>query len=94
MTDIKKLIESLEKLSKKKVVLKEASSLHCPNCHEDLGKDTENSALAYCGNCGEGEIYNERGETEDLTPKELAIFKAKKAKRNKGVMTGYMRNRY
>jgi len=61
-----------------------ACSLHCPNCGEDLGKDTENDALAYCGNCGEDNIYNERGDTDDMSDKDIATFKAMKRKRRSG----------
>lgn len=61
-----------------------AVDLRCPNCEDNLGKDTENSALAYCGNCGESNIYNERGETDGLTPEELATFNAIKRKRSNG----------
>ena len=61
-----------------------AVDLYCPNCGENLGKDTENDALAYCGTCGEDNIYNERGETEDLTEDELSKFKAMKRKRSRG----------
>jgi len=42
-----------------------ACQLHCPNCGEDLGKDTENAKSAYCSNCGEDKIYNERGYNAD-----------------------------
>lgn len=61
-----------------------AVDLRCPNCQDNLGKDTENSALAYCGNCGEENIYNERGETEYLSEEELATFNAMKRKRSRG----------
>lgn len=60
-----------------------ASDLRCPNCEDNLGKDTENPALAYCGTCGEEDIYNERGDTDELDEEELARFKAMKRKRNK-----------
>ena len=59
-----------------------AVDLRCPNCEDNLGKDTENSALAYCGTCGEDNIYNERGDTDDLDEDELKKFKALKRKRN------------
>jgi hypothetical protein len=42
-----------------------AVTLHCPNCGEDLGKDTENFNPAYCGNCGEDDIPNPRGQKDD-----------------------------
>jgi len=42
-----------------------ACDLRCPNCQDNLGKDTENPKLAYCGNCSEDNIYNERGYDED-----------------------------
>jgi len=60
-----------------------AVDLRCPNCQDNLGKDTENSALAYCGTCGEDNIYNERGDTDDLTEEELATFKKLKRKRGR-----------
>ena len=52
-----------------------AVDLRCPNCGDNLGKDTENSALAYCGNCGEKDIYNERGDMYDMTKEEIAKFR-------------------
>ena len=58
-----------------------AVDLRCPNCEDNLGKDTENSILAYCGNCGERNIYNERGDTEGLTDAEKEIVRQIKAKR-------------
>jgi hypothetical protein len=60
-----------------------ASDLRCPNCEDNLGKDTENSALAYCGNCGEDNIYNERGDKSDMNEEELSTFRSMKRKRNK-----------
>ena len=42
-----------------------AVDLRCPNCSDNLGKDTENSNPAYCGNCGEDDISNPRGYDED-----------------------------
>jgi len=46
-------------------LLTEAVDLRCPNCGENLGKDTENSKLAYCGTCGEDNIKNPRGYEVD-----------------------------
>lgn len=43
-----------------------AVDLRCPNCQDNLGKDTENSQVAFCGTCGTT-FYNERGEKEQLT---------------------------
>jgi len=60
-----------------------AVDLRCPNCEDNLGKDVENSALAYCGTCGEDDIYNERGYTDELDEDELKRFNAEKHKRNK-----------
>jgi hypothetical protein len=65
-----------------------ASMLYCPECGEIIGKDTECSALEYCGTCGEDNIYNERGETEDLTEEELAYVRKKKRR------TGRIISRY
>ena len=42
-----------------------ACSLYCPDCGENLGKDTENSKLAYCSTCGEDNIRNPRGYNDD-----------------------------
>ena len=61
-----------------------ACNLYCPECGENLGKDTENSALAYCGTCGEEDIYNERGDTDELDEEELSRFKSMKRKRGGG----------
>jgi DNA-directed RNA polymerase subunit RPC12/RpoP len=58
-----------------------ACDLRCPNCEDNLGKDTENSALASCGNCGERNIFNERGDTDDLNEEELSLFKSKLRKK-------------
>ncbi|MBP7845846.1 MAG: hypothetical protein KA007_00210 [Candidatus Pacebacteria bacterium] len=58
-----------------------ACDLRCPNCEDNLGKDTENSALASCGNCGETNIFNERGDTDDLNEEELSLFKRKLRKK-------------
>ena len=60
-----------------------ATDLRCPNCEDNLGKDKESDALAYCGTCGESDIYNEYGYTDDMTEEEIAKFKAMKRKRNK-----------
>jgi len=38
--------------------------LRCPNCQDNLGKDKENPNPAYCGNCGEDNIPNDRGYKE------------------------------
>lgn len=69
-----------------------ACDLRCPNCEDNLGKDTENDALAYCGNCGEENIYNERGDTDNLSAEDLEKFKAIKRKRSSN--TGRIINRY
>jgi DNA-directed RNA polymerase subunit RPC12/RpoP len=61
-----------------------ACDLYCPECGDNLGKDTENDALAYCGNCGEKNIYNERGDTDDMSEEDIAKFKAMKRKRGGG----------
>lgn len=42
-----------------------AVDLRCPNCQDNLGKDTENPNPAYCGTCGEDNIKNPRGYRED-----------------------------
>ena len=42
-----------------------ACDLYCPNCGDNLGKDTENFNPAYCGNCGEDDIKNPRGITDE-----------------------------
>jgi len=38
--------------------------LRCPNCGDNLGKDTENDRWAYCSNCGTDNIPNPRGEAQ------------------------------
>jgi len=60
-----------------------ACDVRCPNCEDNLGKDKENPALTYCGNCGEDNIYNEYGYTDELDDEELALFKSMKRKRNR-----------
>jgi len=42
-----------------------ASNLQCPNCYQDLGKDTENPNPAYCDNCEEENIKNPRGYKDE-----------------------------
>lgn len=64
--------------------INEAVSLYCPNCGENLGKDVENFGFVNCGTCGEEDIFNERGETEDMTESELKRWKAIKNKRKGG----------
>ena len=60
-----------------------ACDLRCPNCGDNLGKDKENDALAYCGNCGESDIYNEYGYADDMSDDDIDKFKAMKRKRNR-----------
>jgi len=45
-------------------MLTEASDLYCPNCDENLGKDTQLRKKASCGNCGEKNIDNPRGDDD------------------------------
>jgi hypothetical protein len=40
-----------------------------------LGKDKENPGIASCGTCGEENIFNPYGDTDDLTDEELALFR-------------------
>jgi len=61
-----------------------ASNLQCPECHESLGKDTECDALEYCGNCGEDNIYNEYGETDNMSAENITKFNTMKRKRSGG----------
>jgi hypothetical protein len=64
--------------------------LRCPNCEDNLGKDVENSVIAFCGTCGE-EFYNERGDTDDLTEYEeekLVEYKRQERKRRSGRIIG------
>jgi hypothetical protein len=51
-----------------------AVPLRCPNCEDNLGKDVENSKVAWCGNCGT-KVYNERGYTDDLTAEDKEWLK-------------------
>lgn len=62
-----------------------ACDLRCPNCEDNLGKDTENDALAYCSNCGQSDIYNERGDIDNLSTEDLEKFKAIKRKRSNNI---------
>jgi len=41
-----------------------ATSLRCPECQATLGKDTENTVDAYCGECG-AKFYNSYGYIQD-----------------------------
>lgn len=59
-----------------------AVDLRCPHCEDNLGKDTENSMVAWCGNCAT-QFYNERGEKENLSKDDLAFIKRIKATRKK-----------
>jgi hypothetical protein len=61
-----------------------ACDLRCPNCQDNLGKDKENSVLASCGNCGEQNIYNEYGYDDELTEKEMELYKKLKRKNRGG----------
>jgi ribosomal protein L37AE/L43A len=42
-----------------------ATPLYCPNCGENLGKDRECLKLAYCDTCGQDNIKNPYGYSED-----------------------------
>jgi hypothetical protein len=42
-----------------------ATDLYCPNCHENLGKNSENSKHAYCSTCGKENINNPAGHEDD-----------------------------
>jgi len=57
-----------------------AVDLRCPECRDNLGKDTENSKVAFCGTCGHT-FYNERGSTEDLDDEDRVWLKNNKPKR-------------
>jgi hypothetical protein len=58
-----------------------AADLRCPNCEDNLGKDTENSIVAWCGTCGT-RIYNERGY-DDMTDQDKEWLKANKPRPRK-----------
>ena len=58
-----------------------ACDLYCPNCGENLGKDTQQSAIENCGTCGEKNIFNEFGDKDELTDEELSLFNKKLRKR-------------
>ena len=57
-------------------------SLRCPNCEDNLGKNTENSMVAWCGTCGT-QFYNEAGDKEDLSKEDKKWLKANKPKPRK-----------
>ena len=59
-----------------------ACDLRCTNCDDNLGKDTENSLVAWCGNCGT-RVYNERGDDDDLTDEDEEWLKDNKPRRRK-----------
>ena len=59
-----------------------AVGLYCPDCGEYHGKDTENSKVVYCGNCGEI-FYNERGDEELLDDEDREWLKKNKPKRRR-----------
>lgn len=42
-----------------------ATDLRCGNCEDNLGKDIENSVVAWCGTCGSN-VYNEYGEWDEV----------------------------
>jgi hypothetical protein len=41
-----------------------ATDLRCPNCYDNLGKDKENQADAWCGTCSTA-FFNPYGFIED-----------------------------
>lgn len=55
-----------------------ACDLRCPDCGDNLGKDTENTCDARCGTCGES-FFNERGYIIDT----LHLAEVKKLYPNK-----------
>ena len=58
-----------------------ATDLRCPNCQDNLGKDTQQPGITSCGTCGEDNIFNPYGDTDELTEAELSLFKSKMRKR-------------
>lgn len=60
-----------------------ACDLRCPECGDNFGKDTENSVMAFCGDCNKY-IYNERGYVDSTDEKEKEFVRIHKAKRNSG----------
>ena len=61
-----------------------AADLYCPNCGENLGKDKECFGIESCGTCGEDNIFNPYGDTDELTDEELNLFNRKMRKRRSG----------
>ncbi len=51
-----------------------ASNLHCPNCDEDLGKDTQLPTKVGCGNCGQTGIDNPRGDDDEEDEVEIPPY--------------------
>lgn len=54
--------------------------LQCPNCDENLGKETENPKRAYCGVCGTDNIpnpYGDDGECDIINKVELYVTENK-----------------
>ena len=45
-------------------------TLHCPNCHEDLGKVTENENEVYCSNCTEEFVNTDKKDYYPIQWKE------------------------
>lgn len=41
-----------------------ATDLRCPNCHDNLGKDKENTVDAHCGTC-DTTFFNPYGYIDD-----------------------------
>jgi len=40
------------------------ADIRCPNCGDNLGKESENAKVVSCSYCGEDNIYNEGYEPE------------------------------
>lgn len=65
-----------------------AVDLRCPNCADNLGKETENYVVAWCGTCGT-KFFNEEGDWDELDDEDKKWLKDNNHKKRKS--GGYYR---
>jgi predicted RNA-binding Zn-ribbon protein involved in translation (DUF1610 family) len=54
------------------------ADIRCPNCGDNLGKESENAKMVSCSNCGEDNIYNDyEPEPETCKPRARNLNHAK-----------------
>jgi len=56
------------------ISIEEGADLYCPHCRENLGKAKEQARLVHCGTCGEKNIRNPEGSTQEACESTGPLF--------------------